>query len=374
MKLSKLLLFITINALTLFASQGNGAGGGTDTMKLVRVWFLGPDKTISSCIKVSPQFGVSDAKVSEEIRTAFKTWETYITKKKIKWELGDIPAPTTNVEIHLDCTGNEDLVFYLGVEDEQVKAAKTHYLNPYGIAEQVSYDKFKGWSKGFIWVALPDSISKGVPNWKLPQTLRGILIHEIGHTLGNGHVEGTIMDENFGLSIRDQNEWGQWSNLLVNIDQSRELYVCRECPGAFFASHFDTFPPEMEYLRRAMKKLTGQEPTGKMEAHFEMTIVNMKPQGQLQYFSADRSVYQFTLNTSSEISLGHLGGTTFQAELAQVNGPWTIASKGTWGYSFYGSLTDGKKTWPVIVNRNLLGRVDIVEAESGLHLFTSYGS
>jgi hypothetical protein len=343
---------------TQFVFAGNGAGGGTDSHAETHAWFLGPDNTIRSCLKISPQFGVSEAEARQEIKAAYETWSKYLIDKNLRSKFGDFPVMATKISIASSCTGDEDLIFYLGTEDVQVKKAKQHYVNPYGFAERISFDWKKGWSKGFIWIAASGSVSHKGPNWKLPFRLRGILLHELGHTFGNGHVEGTIMREMsdfFSEIIEFPSSYSEF--VLTHIDHRRELYVCVECSYQLKAdtSLMDTF-----------HRATGVPYTGQVEEILDMKMVDGRLVGTVTY-QDNHGRWIFDLKTTALLVETQDSGRVFHSAISSPS--FAVPDTASRTYSYFGKLSNVTKTFNVLVSRNVYGRVEIREAERGFLLF-----
>lgn len=353
-----LLVLATLNPT--FAKEGNGAGGGTDTMKEPYAWFLGQTKTIKGCLHLDEKFGVDRETAVREIQNAYQAWQNYIEKKDLAWDFGNAPLMSTKIEIAPQCTGQEDLTFYFGTEDEQVKAAKQHYLKPYGIAERLKYDWETSWSKGFIWIAMPGSIlnepHKIVPNWKLPHTLHGILLHEIGHTLGNEHVKGTIMEENFGWAIYSQTEEGNQSYRLTHIDETSELHLCRKC-GATYVQ--DPSPFIQDFLKAGFKEIMGRDAVGKVLGEISYKVGPGKlPYGTLTC-KDDKGEVTFHLKATAKVFTNFKGGSSFQA--VYKSGPNThIGTRGNTDTLIFSGEVEGLgKKHPVLINRNGAGHVQV---------------
>jgi hypothetical protein len=354
-----------------FASKGNGAGGGTDTMKDPYAWFVGPERTIRSCVYMDPRFGVTKQFAIKEIYSAYQSWQKYIEKKQLSFLLGNLPLMTTKIQINETCTGLEDLTFYFGVEDGKVKKAKQHYNKPYGIAERLKFDPETSWSKGFIWIAMPGSViassGKLVPNWKLPYTLHGILMHEIGHTLGNEHVPGTIMQENFGYNIESQDEAGTNDVRLRSIDGSQELHVCRTC-GTTFVTNEGLF---VGHLKALMEEVTGQPVVGRPQAEFVMEMDARKlPIGTITY-QDERSKYTFSLRSIAGVSSSGNWVRPFNILVKTEEGSFISTFGNSAAYVYTAILEGMGKKRSVIFSRNASGRAGITDAMTGKQLFWS---
>jgi len=210
------------------AEASLSCGGGSDVGPgLVAVLhpndgaaFLGAAKTIEYCFVLAPDFGVPKDQVAPLIERSFQFWSDYVSTRAI---LSEDP-PSQQLALHLhgagDCTGNEDLVFYLGSP-----TPKGHPLlssDSIAYSRRTKYDKKTGWGSGFIWVA-PQGAADAktpLPDWSVPENLEKILVHEIGHLLGNEHVPGTIMTENLSELVE-----GAAQKIPVAIDGNRELAI-----------------------------------------------------------------------------------------------------------------------------------------------------
>jgi hypothetical protein len=229
------------------AHAGNGAGssGGGDNINddSGAAWFLGSDRLIRACFELGSGFGVSGDSAKREIEGAFAAWRDYIDRKLPRGGLthgNRFPSLATQVVVSNRCVGNEDLVFYFGITNEEIRLAKAKYDNPTAFAFRRSYDPKKRWGQGWVWFAPPASVfpKEGFPDWSpqgsgivtpetgpQPWVLRTMLMHEVGHVLGNSHVPGTIMSERISEYMRAAR-----SPFMAQIDQERELAVCWECP------------------------------------------------------------------------------------------------------------------------------------------------
>jgi hypothetical protein len=232
LRLSALLL-VSLTTLVLprteaFAKNGGGVSGGADFHVVTGAWFTSdsPEKSIRACMRVAPNFGFTAARLSEFIGEAFEKWAQY-------YERVSPPEPTPSAEdrarisgadryfwhrivarvaVSATCKGDEDLVFYFGVENSQTRSRKGKYNSPLGFSELLQPlglgEPQNAWSRGLVWIAPPKSIDpkKGFPTWTnfdgLP--LRALLLHEVGHIFGNGHVDRTIMRDDIAARIESK--------------------------------------------------------------------------------------------------------------------------------------------------------------------------
>jgi uncharacterized protein (TIGR02147 family) len=220
------ILLLTFFSTAVFAS-GSIAGNPADdnTKNKPMAWFLGEQK-----IKWCVQFGepaklyVNPERSLQLIRTAFTYWRNYLNIKKVHQDwYTEVPKVSLNEEYQGPCQGNEDLRFLIGTEDDKVKQLKAQYQNPWGFAELLEYDEKVGWGKGLIWLKEKDSQNK---SYDSEFEYTSLLLHEMGHMLGCGHVEGTIMSADL---INTLNFIGQYPvppsyHYEANVDLQKELY------------------------------------------------------------------------------------------------------------------------------------------------------
>lgn len=205
-------------------SYGHEQGNGSDLVpdNIGKAWFLGEEKQIHYCVLVAPNFGVPEADIKIELNKAFQIWQDYIKNKQIneaienelteglrphypqglpvllKKELHQLRL-TTNTVLKNHCDGTEEIKFYFGIEDERIVQNLKNYFNPISFALKISNDDRHQPSQGLVWVMKQgDDVQPPAyqfPNWKLKNRLLGVLLHEIGHIYGNGHIKNTIMEE-----------------------------------------------------------------------------------------------------------------------------------------------------------------------------------
>jgi len=190
---------------------GNGGidsgGGDLVPFNFGSAWFLDEEvaRSIKSCIvKNRVNFPLEDAVIIRNIQEAFSIWKEYIDHIDLYDDRIGEPEDSrlrmvTNISVSTECNGLEDLVFYLGEENEEIDKIRIKYNNPMAFTHRYYFDQEKGWSKGFIWIT-----GKYAQNteqvehfyWGVNDNFKAILLHEIGHLLGVSHKRGTIMAEN----------------------------------------------------------------------------------------------------------------------------------------------------------------------------------
>jgi hypothetical protein len=308
-------------AMSSVTWAGAGSSGGGDNVGLESdaAWFTGTNRTIRACFDLASDFGVDAATAKREIEGAFATWQRYIDRK---FKFADLSLGiVTSVAADAHCRGDEDLKFYLGTDTQETRLARFKYVNPTAFAFRTDYDRAMGWGKGWIWIAPPASVfpKENFPDWQLtdhgipgmekaPYQLRAMLIHEIGHVLGNAHVPGTIMSERISEYLRAGYDWD-----ATRIDQARELAVCWQCgyewngslsiDGQTVSSHDGAIDPARvhEVERRNFEILTGHLPTGPMGVTAKVTAPDYFNGATLELTDfPDPNVYRFPIEFGSD--------------------------------------------------------------------------
>lgn len=245
--------------------QGAESSGGTDNLNPAHgaAWFLGAHNTIKYCYSVAEGFGVDGLDLEQSIEAAFRKWGDYIIKKQVSW--GGVTFAT---KLKLQrCDGTEDLKFYFGTQDNKTRVAVKALGYPVAFAAMTSFDFHRNWGKGYVWISAHGSLGNGYPDWKLADSRDSVLLHEIGHIFGCGHVNGTVMS--FDLAgVLSQGRG------ITSIDYSRELSHCTDCRTTYAAAPRIGSIEVVEkgfgenYLPQAFERLIGQPPSGQVTATF----------------------------------------------------------------------------------------------------------
>ena len=344
MKSSIIALVFVVVVLISYTGKGiagSASSGGGDAGDVARAWFAS-DHPIKYCVDISPSFGISAGQFDSELTTAIQAWSDYLSSNND----GSLRA-NLNYQKIPKCGTTEDLAFYLGVENPTVVEGKKEFNFPLSFARRVSYDIGQGWGKGFIWVARSNSPDSSgafqVPNWARPGFLQAVLRHELGHVMGCGHVDGTIMDSNNSNSLlfADTDERAAY---LAKIDHNRKL----------FASLWKSY----EYVGRIgkvhgqvdsslYKQFFGTMPQGSVTAALKIGAAVRSDSGALSFDGA-LSVKDGDKTISLKITFPGIGVHYKLGEIFNSVGPhWEwISDESTIGRASTGEITrsDGKKT------------------------------
>lgn len=386
----KWLVVVAIGLSSLaFAGGGDGVGNGGDNPPGDEgaAWFLGY-VPIQYCIQVSEKFGIGKTEATSIVETAFKTWKDYIESHHLNdSEFNDTPfyndqrSPVGRMpllgshELLNECNGNEELVFYLGVENETIKKYKAEYHRPTAFAKKLSYDGRIGRGKGFVWIANEGALGSGIPNWKLPYRLQGMVLHEIGHVLGTAHVKGTIMEDTMGsLVLANPLRENAAKSLFTQIDGTRELYYCWRCN-----SQFDGDVQYLAETPESFKFLVGRSPKGAVSAK----LTDIRPRWSFEHYvltvKDSSGEYEFPIE-HQYMALGMVFGDSTVFKKAMVwsdkNLKWLDSAQlASNSMSMLRSLTTktGKKV-QIVLNRNMGASavsIQLLDERNSLFLFVS---
>ena len=289
------LMFLSVFQTPASWSQGTSTGGGGDNPDPAdqAAWFLG-DKTVTYCIDEEfkdEHFGASVIDVKNAIENAVKIWNSYLTSRHVLLDrlkaYGSHYLPiSTQYHYVQKCDGQQDLKFYLGTKtNRQINEDKKRYQNPVAFAKREIYNSTKAWGRGYVWLASESTVHQAsaeewnYPNWKTTRELNAVLLHEIGHIYGNGHISGTIMDEAYSSRISVHQGRGKIGAWAERIDDFASLYDCESCvlQGTLYEHPLD----ELAYYpyginanivlseqKYTFKLFVGREAKGKIRAEF----------------------------------------------------------------------------------------------------------
>jgi hypothetical protein len=340
-----------VTAISCFAA-GVESSGGSLSQVYGNAWFISGayGQKIKTCYVVSNDFGTAPAKLEAAILQASKTWSSYFLSKNIQTPTrpaggngqGKFYFISSDIVLMQACDGSEDLKIYFGAKDAQVQKALLQYDQPYAFSQPTT-DSSQLWGKGFIYVATPQEVSS--PSWDTGNHLVGVLLHELGHVLGNGHLDNTIMDADLAQQFQLSNSF----DTLNQIDQMRELRLCIDC-GQTYSGQLTL--GDLYNADDAINKLAGKsthvtaarfvKKDKRDESYHQADNYNL-PEGDLLFTDASAG-YHFYLKTQSLIASSEVDVPLFMTPESAVF---------SYDDTFSGVLTrDDGTTFPVTVNVN----------------------
>jgi hypothetical protein len=317
-----LLMTTGLGAASAWAG-GESSGGGADDYRIVPAFFRSYDdhEPVHACIQVAEGFGIGKKTLAKMVRQSFKSWADYIQEKR----LTIVPGGTrirAALRLADTCSGSEELTFYFGVENELIAKYRGQYAKPFGFAQLVDEGSYSRKARGFVWIAPPRSIAPNqkddwgkpiekpsLPHWS-PATqdaLAGLLLHEVGHVFGNGHVDGTVMTGQIGRYLENDTSPSLPSSrhvaLYSKIDARIELISCMECPKKYEAAEtFDPLAPpgQDSDWKFTFRTLVGREPVSSVAIGFER-LGSFPGSGKLTLVDS-MGVYSFDVTAESVIA------------------------------------------------------------------------
>ncbi|MBI1860260.1 MAG: hypothetical protein HYR96_05005 [Deltaproteobacteria bacterium] len=249
-----------------------GSGGDNELPEQTSMWFQGYGKTVHICYTVAQDFGLEPRLAESTLQTALETWRRYTLARLhlyfVEENVGPLSdsgrdLPALDFSVSAECLGHEDLHVYFGDSTPEVLRYRQQFTNPTGFAQRTHYDRAARWGRGLIWIAKHLSLGgpqeRAYPDWRHAGNLSAILLHEIGHALGNDHVSGTILDANIGDRIK---ALPQWSSGAAQIDTDRELVFDRSQPLRYEGKLTPQSSLHGKYPRPIFPKLFGREAQG----------------------------------------------------------------------------------------------------------------
>ncbi len=364
------ILFSVTTALALGGMTSSG--GDTKSMDWESAWFLGATP-ISYCIEIAPTEKLSLTQAKADFESVVKTWKSY----RIDRMRRETPGKELNFNFQFEtCSAATQLKIYVGVTNAEINRGKILYQNPYAFSYRTTFDRTSGLGQGYIWLAPSGSVYplggvNGFPNWSGPATFHGMLLHEMGHVFGCGHIDGTIMEADLVSKLQSADstnpQWAAGGKMyMTNIDHHRFLLLNWEAELQMKGDiHIDRTGQEGA---RIFNLMTGRRSKGKIEA----TVRTKSGELVLVYRDTLGDVtFKLDLDADNRSSFD-LGGQVFRT----VRGT-TGESSGTSGYSYVTTLTSKTGvTYTALVtfNGQGLGRpidVQILEGKKLTRIFYS---
>jgi len=302
----KLLIAVTILLLIgqkKALSGGMDSGGGSTIFAHQgAAWYLG-DEPIHYCIQRHQSYPVSIAAIKESISKVINKWKIYYQIKGFSRPQEDekLPLINFNYQLNENCQGNEDLTFYFGRATEEVEQLKTNYQDPLGFSYSKSFDKKRAWTNGLVWISEGKTANGQSGHHEIdfvnsPVSLDVILLHEVGHIMGIGHVPFTVMQKEIVEVLQtktiDQDYFQiDWETVLVG-----SIISIRQESGVLSINK-----PEAEDLYR---KLTGKAPKDEIHVDLTCTKTNLINMGQLKPEDLlPEKYFTLTINSGAENTL-----------------------------------------------------------------------
>lgn len=399
MRFSQISACVLLLLTGAFANAGGEVSGGADTYVVLPAFYVSanPSRPITTCIDVSPSFGVPESAVADMLSWAFAQWANYITSRDLTYAINVAPAGivSTLSGMHSGCAGNEDLRAYFGETPPEVQARMAQFIDPYAFVSITSTAADGLWNTGFLWVAGPGTVNpqKKTPTWNLPTSqvpygaLKYLVLHEVGHIFGNSHVDNTVMEAMIGQTMEGWTDPvdgiapdGPTQSQLV-IDGQLELvtnlnlaedYALATAYGSVTGPDGSPVSPDPNALNEAFARIFGKKPKGPLSA----TAHRIADPAHQPHARPD-AIYPGTGSLALTFTDGNGAHTARLTTFASISERFDSAPLfngqhddhySSFGMSFSGVIqVEGRKKISVIVNYNMGDRLDVID-------FTKAGS
>lgn len=301
-------LLATIPAAAMGGGMDSGGGGlrGFESNS----WFIG-SRDVTYCVEVNPNFpDASTSGVQNTVKNAFMEWrrfqELYSLDKRA-FNLSFPDARPRGIDLHYvatdDCVA-ADVRVLVGVVNDQVrKILKGYPPKTYAFAHLSGVYDFTNYTrdnKGLIWIAQPEmQAGQLFPPYDKRPILPLVLLHEIGHTLGLGHLEKySIMGGNIfeWMSVAEgDNSIRDVLKKLAHMDNPTALVSFGR------AIKWIAADGEQRQIRPLFKELVGREAVGDIEFVLSTIpsddVASLEQKGVVQ-FRDKKGAYKYGLQLS----------------------------------------------------------------------------
>ncbi len=283
--------FLVFSATSVVASEGGIHLGGVDkvtTSKNGSAWFLGA-QPIQACVHVADNFPLSQFQIQKIIQNSFSKWREYLDQR-IAVLNRQIPL-TLSIEFQESCQSNTEFQIFAGVDNELIRKSAQFLSHPLGFVQRTQYDENAGRSVGFMYVPKHEL-------WSDESKLEAVVLHEIGHILGNVHVPGTVMREDLSLWLSEKEIPSQRLN---TIDHECELLSSHELQ---VRSYVGIMNPKKTTEGHVFYELMGRMPKGQVLARLEWNSI---PYSYVHRLNIGDSISekQFLISKDSFVYLSH---------------------------------------------------------------------
>ena len=251
--------------------KGNKVGNTIESVYLLQnvSWFQDSDSNNKLCVVIGEDFPLQDRHVIKKVlNDVFAIWQSYMKLKNTPLRFSQDPAHVVTYDLgkcawkfkgkdHLTQpilflgTPSADHAEYPFVTQEMRRLlAKEPLTNTLAFVHEGKNNAKFIWinaeSQSYNYVAeswylkrnLGESVSRSTKvDMNNPQVLKSVLIHEIGHTFGNLHIPGTIMDKLYLMYLErhvKSFKVAQSANGSY-IDLHKELASCLDsCPAVTY--------------------------------------------------------------------------------------------------------------------------------------------
>jgi len=378
---------------TSLAFGGGEVSGGADSYVISPAYFRSGDTTrrISLCYEIASNFGVPENEIESALRWAFEQWDSYIEEKDVHYAVwtGSPGIIGKLGSVKPQCQGTEDLRVYFGVNNGDVAKFRPRFVNPYAFSAITETEQDKKWHKGLLWIAAPGAVdpARGLPKWDKTGTLKFgalkyVLLHEVGHIFGNGHVDHTVMTSSIGQQLLWWTDPAEASASPtardLQIDQAIELVPNLNLLATFYLASgygFTEVPgggrqfPDTRALDKAFERIFGTAPKGQVRGIVKrLENSSRKPHARPDEMRYGIAQIEIEMTDDTGVHRTPITTTALVAE-KEDSTPLFNGQHGNHHHSFGASIsgfitTASGSRIPVLVNYNMDAMLSVIDLES----------